>query len=270
MDLVRIGQLQVSRFILGSNPFSGFSHWSPERDWEMRHFFSSGRIKATIREAEALGVNTVIGRTDYHMMRLLFEYRDEGGRAQWFAQTCPEVGDHAACIRRAAAYGAVACHLHGGVMDHALANNQLDDVPAAVRLGHELGLLVGIAGHKAEVFEWAESVRLDVDYYMCCYYNPSNRDQNAAHVAGCEEAYLESDRARMTALIARLSKPAIHYKILAAGRNDPAAAFDFAAQHMRENDAVCVGICQKDRPEMLREDVALLDASLRRHGKSAA
>ncbi len=67
----------------------------------------------------------------------------------------------------------------------------------------------------------------------------------------------------MTGLIQQLSRPVIHYKILAAGRNDPAAAFAFAAAKMRANDAVCVGIYQKDRPGILREDVQLLEASLR-------
>ena len=59
----------------------------------------------------------------------------------------------------------------------------------------------------------------------------------------------------MTDLIPQLSRPVIHYKIMAAGRNDPAEAFAFAASKMRANDAVCVGIYQKDRPEILREDV---------------
>ncbi len=36
------------------------------------------------------------------------------------------------------------------------------------------GMLAGIAGHTPEVFEWAEA-HLDVDYYMCCYYNPTPR-----------------------------------------------------------------------------------------------
>ena len=66
----------------------------------------------------------------------------------------------------------------------------------------------------------------------------------------------------MTNLIAQLSRPVIHYKIMAAGRNDPQAAFAFAASHLRANDAVCVGIYQKDNPGILRQDVQLLEESL--------
>jgi hypothetical protein len=49
---------------------------------------------------------------------------------------------------------------------------------------------------------------------------------------------------------------------MAAGRNDPPAAFAYAASKMRLNDAVCVGVYQKDHPGILRQDVRLLEESL--------
>jgi hypothetical protein len=261
MQYINFSNTTVSRFILGSNPFSGFSHRSPQTDWEMRHYFTTAQIKATLREAESLGVNTIIARTDFHVMRMWMEYRDEGGRLQWFAQTCPEVGSHETCILRASAYGAKACHLHGGVMDHAFAQGKLDDVQPALDLTRQKGMLAGIAAHNPRVIEWAED-HLDLDYYMCCYYNPERRDTRAAHDPDASEQYLEEDRIAMTDLIQQLSKPVIHYKILAAGRNDPAEAFAFAASKMRADDAVCVGIYQKDRPGILAEDVRLLESCL--------
>ena len=54
----------------------------------------------------------------------------------------------------------------------------------------------------------------------------------------------------------------IHYKILAGARNDPKEAFQYTASKMRDGDAVCVGIYTKDKPEMLAEDVRLLEESL--------
>jgi hypothetical protein len=253
--------LTVSRLILGSNPFSGFSHQSPQMDWEMRHYFTSERIKGIFKEAEALGINTVIARTDFHVMRLLLEYLDSGGGLQWFAQTCPEVGNHVECIQRASAYGAKACHLHGGVMDNQFALGKLDEVQPALDLAREKGMLAGIAAHNSRVIAWAEE-HLDLDYYMCCYYNPTPRDDRPEHVPGMREYYLEEDRKAMTDLIPQLSRPVVHYKILAAGRNDPAQAFAFAASKMRPNDAVCVGVYPKDHPQMLQEDARLLEESL--------
>ncbi len=263
MQTVPFYHLNVSRLILGSNPFSGFSHQSVEMDWEMRHFFTAARIKAILSEAESLGVNTFLARTDFHVMRTFMEYRDEGGTMQWFAQTCPEVGSHEVCIQRAEQYGAVACHLHGGVMDHAFAQGLLDEVQPALDSIRARGMLAGIAAHNHRVMEWAAK-HLDLDYYMCCYYNPIPREQNPEHVAGTAEMYLEEDRQAMTDVIQTLARPVIHYKVLAAGRNDPAAAFAYAASKMRSHDAVCIGIYPKDRPGILAEDVRLLDEALDR------
>jgi len=261
MEYVQIGGLEVSRFILGSNPFSGFSHQNAEANSAMVHYYTTERIKATIREAESLGVNTIIGRVDHHMMRVMIEYWDEGGKIQWLVQTCPELASPEACVSRAAQVEARACYLHGGMLDQWLAQGRMKDVPPLIDAIREHGLLTGVAGHDPGVFKWAEQ-NIDVDFYMCCYYNPARRDELGQTPAGSSEWFHDEDRRIMTELIATLSKPVIHYKIMAAGRNDPAEAFEFAARHMRPDDAVCVGVYPKGKPDMLREDVALLEKAL--------
>jgi len=261
MDRITIGALEISRFIIGGNPFSGISHQGLERDQEMRRFFTTSRIKETLREAEILGVNTFIGRADAHVTRVLSEYWDEGGRIQWIAQTCPEFGAPKNSAKRAIAGGAVACYIHGGEMEALLAQGRLDEVSAAIELIKAENLAAGVAGHNPNVFRWAEG-NLDLDFYMCSYYNPSPRDANAAHVAGGQERYADEDRQAMTAMIQTLSKPTIHYKVLAAGRHDPQGAFAYVGQHLRAQDAVVVGVFPKDNTDMLRQDVLLLQQSL--------
>jgi len=262
MDSVTIGSTNVTRFILGSNPFSGFSHQGATLDRDMRQYYTVETIKRTLHEAETVGINTLIARTDFHVIRMLEEYCNEGGVLQWFAQTCPEVGDHKMCVTRAARGGAKACHIHGGVMDHLLAQDALDEIPDVVAMIHDNGMLAGMAGHTPAVFEWAEAQHIDVDYYMCSYYNPIPRVANAEHVSGTAEQYLDEDRISMLDLIRRLSKPVIHYKVLAAGRNDPAQAFATVASHLRANDAVCVGVFTRDQPDMVRTDVQLFEAAV--------
>jgi hypothetical protein len=261
MDFISIKDLPVTRFILGSNPFSGFSHQTPEADLEMKRYFTTAKIKAILREAETLGINTLIGRTDHHIMRMLLEYWDEGGEIQWFAQTCPEAGTNEVCVERAASGGARACHIHGGVMDFLFAQKRLDEIPRVIEMIRQKGMKAGIAAHNPEIFKWAEE-SLDVDYYLCSYYNSAHRDERAEHVSGMKEWFLEQDRKIMADLIQTLSRPVIHYKIMAAGRNDPREAFAFAARSMRSCDAVCVGIYNKNNPHMLREDVNLLEEYL--------
>jgi len=261
MKTVSFNDLSVSRLIIGGNPFSGISHQTPEMDLEMRRYYTVDRIKRTLREAEDLGVNTLIARADHHIIRLLHEYRDEGGRIQWFAQTCPEYGEHRASVDRAAATGAKGCFIHGGVMDQLLAKCRMNEIPPVIDMIREKGMLAGIAGHNPAVHQWAES-NLDLDFHMCSYYNPSSRDDRAEHVAGTEEWFLEKDRRIMTDTIRDLSQPVIHYKVMAAGRNDPADALNQVAKSMRANDAVCVGVFTKDKPDMIRENIVLLEEAL--------
>ena len=262
MQYIQIGDVKVSRFILGGNPFSGFSHLG--MDMDMMRYYTTEKIKETIREAESLSVNSFIGRVDSHILRILLEYRDEGGTIQLFAQTCPELGDPLISIDRAKENGAKGCHIHGGVMDNMLAQGRIDEVHVLVEEIHKRGMIAGIAGHNPKVFEWAEESNLDVDYYMCSYYNPIPRDERAEHVSDMEEPFIPEDRERMTSVIPTLSKPVIHYKIMAAGRNEPAEAFAYAAKIMRAADAVCVGVYTKTKPEMIKEDIQLfLEAVVR-------
>jgi len=258
MKTTKIGKLTVSRFLLGGNPFSGFSHQSPERSREMVHYYSHENIKKVLFEAEKLGITGTILRTDPHIGRLLMEYWDEGGKLTWLAQTATEVGDNSTAVQKAINGGAKACHIHGGVMDHLVATGNTDEAKRAVDLMRKNGIAAGIAGHSTKVFEWAEK-NLDVDYYMCCYYNPTIRDERPEHVQGAKEMYREEDRKAMTDLIKTLSKPVVHYKILAAGRNKPEDAFAFAATKMRPQDLVCVGVYHRDSPDQLRQNVELFN-----------
>jgi len=261
MQYVNIGGVKVSRFIIGSNPFSGFSHQGVDRDEEMMRYYTARRIVDTLHEAQSLGINTVIARTDHHVMRTLLEFFNEGGRLQWFAQTCPEVGSQEMCIDRAVKLGAQAVHIHGGWMDWLWLNGRIGEVKPLIERIRGEGLLAAVAGHRHEVIEWARD-NLELDYFMTSYYNPIPRDKNPLHVSGLEEIYDHEHRRVMTGLVQTLPSPAIHYKVLAAGRNDPATALRFCASCLRENDAVCAGVYTGDKPGMLKEDIDLLEESL--------
>jgi hypothetical protein len=261
MEKVKLGNLEVSRLIVGGNPQSGFSHQSQARDMEMVRYFTAEKIKALYRQAESLGVTTHIGRADHHIMRMLLEYWDEGGTIQWIAQTCPEVGNAQTGARNGIRGGAKAVFLHGGQSDYFLHHGQLDEAKGVVALIHDAGLPAGVAGHQPAVFEWAEE-HLNCDFYMCSHYDPVERQKTAEHRPGDDERFREADRERMLATIKHLSKPVIHYKILAAGRNDPQKTFLYVAQHMRPGDAVCVGIFPKDDPNQLATDIRLLEEAL--------
>jgi len=263
METVKIGGLNVSRLILGGNPFSGFSHQNPARDREMLQYYTTARIKETLWQAEALGITTFLGRADAHIRRTLLEYWDEGGKIQWFAQTAPEFASLPGNVGMAIGTGAAAVYIHGGQMDFLHAQQQLEIVPQIIAQIRAAGRAAGIAAHNPQVHVWANE-HLDVDFHMCSYYNPTRRDERAEHVPGAEERFDVEDRDAMVAVIQQLRAPVIHYKVFAAGRTDPREAFAFVAQHLRPQDVVCVGVFTKDNPAMLAEDARLLEDALAR------
>jgi hypothetical protein len=194
-------------------------------------------------------------------MRVLLEYWDQGGKIKWFAQTCSELGSPLKGIENGIAGGAKACYVHGGQMDNMLANNQLDQVKGFIDKIKAAGLVAGVAGHNPKVFEWAEK-NIDVDFYMCSYYDPISRAEKADHVAGTVEKFRAEDRDAMVRVIKGLRKPAIHYKVMAAGRHTPEEAFSFVARHLRPQDAVCIGIHTKDNANMIADDIRILEKQL--------
>ncbi|MBN1874078.1 MAG: hypothetical protein JXA33_07595, partial [Anaerolineae bacterium] len=226
MKTVTFGNLTVSKLILGGNPFSGFSHQNPDLDKEMVRWYTTTRIKETMHEAEQLGITGFLGRVDQHIRRTLLEYWDEGGQIQWLAQTAPEFNSLPGNIAAAVMTGAKAVYIHGGQMDFFFAQQQFDVIHSAVAQIKDMGAAVGVAGHNPRVHEWADE-HLELDFHMCSYYNPTPRDQNAAHVHGAREVFADEDRAAMVTTIQHLRAPTIHYKIFAAGRKDPAEAFAF-------------------------------------------
>lgn len=265
-ETVTLGDVPVSRFIVGGNPFGGFSHATVERDEEMRDWYSMARVKECYRLAEEAGVTAHLGRADEFITRALREYRNEGGRMAWIAQTCPLVGILDLGIDHAISGRASCCFIHGGDMDHRVANGNTAGLADAVARIKDNGMAAGAAGHRTETVKWAAD-HLDLDFFMTCYYNPDDRTKQSHRDYATEEYYGAEHRDAMCALIQELPKPAIHYKVLAAGRNNPKEAFDYVAGSYRPGDAVCVGIYTKDNPNMIQDDINLLETALRARGK---
>ncbi len=258
---IQLGSLSVSRLIIGGNPFSGFSHQSPQRDAEMREFYSEAQIHATLRQAESLGIDTFLGRADGHIADMLKSYWAQGGAIQWVAQTASEAPTQIEAARFAIDAGCKACYIHGGRMEYLLANGGEDEIVQTIRVIRDAGLPAGVAGHMPDIFTWAEE-HLDLDLYMCSYYNPSPRHKQPWHDPNVKEQYRVEDRDRMLARIKTLSRPAIHYKVLAAGRTDPQEGIGFAARQLRPGDAMCLGFFTRDNPTMIADDIRYFEQGL--------
>ncbi len=258
---VRIGTVEVTRLAIGGNPFSGFSHQGPDRDKEMRRYYTVERIKRALHRAEEAGINTFFGRADNHIMRMLEEYWAEGGRIQWFAQTASEIGDYVANISSAASCGARAVYLHGGVADFYIQNQQTEHFAKALGHARSLGLPAGLAGHRLETHCWARD-HITPDFQLCCYYDPIPREKSPHHVAGDYEVFDPRHRDAVVGLIPSLRWPVVHYKVLAGGRTPAREAFQYAAPHVRPQDVVLVGFHLGDDEDIIGKTVELFASTI--------
>lgn len=253
MPTVEIGGMNVSRFIVGGNPFSGFSHQSAELSREMLDWYTVDRLKRTLEQAADEGVNTCIARADRHIQRLFREYWNEGGRIKnWIAQTAPEYASIPRNIREAAGVGARGVYIQGAHVDRLFAQGRLDQVRPWLDEIRKHGVAVGVGSHRPDVLRIVQEKGWPVDFFMQCFYNLSER----------KEEYLPEDREKAVQTIRELEKPTIAFKILAAGRNDPEEAIPYAFSNIKRGDAVCVGVFPKHRPDEIAQDADLV----RRYG----
>lgn len=246
--------LDVTRLIIGGNPFSGFSHQSPERDQEMLDYYTVARIKETLARAEAAGINTAILRSDAHIHRLLREYYNEGGQIQWIAQV---PGDRSSAefrvdARKAVRAGAVAAYLHGGLLDACYADRDAEGFARLVEIMREGGVPVGTAGHSPDAHLWAYELDLPLDFHVVCFYNCGSLHD------GKGEKFQESDPPKAIEAIRQLDRPCIGYKIMAAGRVEPREAFERAFAGIKPGDCVNVGVYRGDKDDMVEENARLV------------
>ena len=255
LPAVQFGRHRISRLIVGGNPISGFSHWSRERDEEMKDYFSAANVKRLLRRCQEQGINTWQSRGDRHIRRLLREYRNEGGTIQWIAQTASEFASIPRNIRDIAAMKPIAIYHHGSRTDAMWAAGEIDRLQDDLKVIRDQGVLVGVGSHIPEVLAYIEDRGWDVDFYMACFYNVNRR-------VGGREAYLPEDREAMCRFIQQTDKTCLAFKVLAAGRNarspeDVRAAFEYAFSHIKPTDAVVVGMFPRYK-DQVEENVRIV------------
>jgi hypothetical protein len=252
LPTVPFGPHQITRLIVGGNPFCGNSHYSEAMSREMIEYYTAERVVDVLTRCQAAGINTVQARGDYHRVLYWIElFRRQSGSLHWIAQTASEMHDVFQNIRILAAAGAQGIYHHGSRTDHFWQEGQIDRMNDYLKCMRDSGVQVGLGTHIPEVIVHAEEKSWDIDFYMACMYNISRKPRESALISGLQdfsgEQYLAEDRTRMCEVVRQTPKTCLAFKILAASRNcdtqdDVRAAFDYAFGHIKAQDAVVVGM----------------------------
>jgi len=256
MPKVRLGKLEISRLILGVNPFYGFSHYNNNFNTVMREWYTQAKVVEVLQRSEALGINAF---NYVHMSRGPADwerYKGEGGTMHLVAQAT--TADPAEVVNAVKPYAA---WVQGEITDQAYRNGKLETVRDYAKKMRDLGVqMVGIGSHIPEVLMRIEDMGWDVDFYAGCAYNIRRTPEEFRKLLGGEipemqnDVYLQDDPPRMYKFFQETKKPCVAYKILAAGRvSNPERAFQRAFASIKPTDMVCVGVFPRVKDEV-KED----------------
>lgn len=243
----------ITRLIVGGNPISGNSHIDNAASEEMCDYFTAENVKKLFFRCEECGINTMQLRGDKHIMRLIREYRAEGGSMKWIAQTASELRSFEGNINQIRNAGADAIYLHGTIVDSYYKENNLTEITERLKIMRDSGKPVGLASHMPEVIEQAQEKNWDIDFFMTCVYNISKVRRESSEITGkanSGEPFDYEDRALMYETIRKTPKPCLAFKIFGAGRTcttreQAKASVKEAFDNIKPTDAVIIGMFPK-------------------------
>ena len=265
LPTIKFGPRTISRLIVGGNPVSANSHVSGQLSREMLDYFTAGNVKKLLRDCEQAGINVWQSRGDRHIQRLLHEYRLEGGRMDWIAQTASEYGDLSRNIGEIGSLKPLGIYFHGTATDRHWLAGTIDRVPEALKAIRQTGAMVGLGTHIPEVIDYAEDKGWDVDFYMACVYNLSRSRAEAERLAGRHvdgEFFWDPDRERMLERVRKTRKPCLIFKVYAATRKCDSTgqmrqALQLVFRYAKPSDAVVIGMFPKHK-DQVRENCQLV------------
>ncbi len=245
----KIGNLKISRLIIGGNQFSGWSH---SRDLPyLRDLFlaysSQERIMDTLELCEEMGINTMLCGASRHLNKY---WKERGGKIQWIAQVHPKTTDITTNIKRAIDNGAAAAYVQGGVGDSFVKGGRVDLLGEAVDFIRQNGLVAGIGGHSIEVPIAVEKAGIKPDFYMKTlhhgdYWSATPKDERVEFNVD-SGSLLDHDNIwsitpeKTIEFMETVTTPWIAFKVLAAGAIHPREGFMYAFDNGA--DFVCAGI----------------------------
>ena len=248
---------EISRLIVGGNTISGTSHVSKELDAEMEDYFTTQKIKDMLFRCQEVGINTMQLRADKHIVRLIREFRLEGGDMHWIAQHAREFGSFSGNVDMITFYKPVLMYLHGYVIDELFLQGAVSEIENMIGIMKATGIPVGLCTHMPKVIEYSEMHRWNVDFYMCSVYNivePKRVDQS--NIDGNEDAlFVDSDISAMYDAIRSVKKPCLAFKILGSTRRcqsqeTVAQAFEECFASIKPGDAAIVGMFPRTKDEV--------------------
>ena len=237
----KIGNLQVSRMLLGGNLLTHFTH---SRDLRYvydlcAHYNTDEKIMETLALAEQHGINTLVIHNPPHAMGLLQKYRKQGGGIQWIicptAEVMPDMKAYTEMVKQLVDIGCDAIYLWGVHADPLAAQGKVDLIAKAVEVAKDAGVPSGVGAHDLHVITECEKYKVPADFYIKTFHHhnyPSGPKPEQLKEAIAEHpGYWCRDPQQTIEVMKNVTKPWIAFKVMAAGAIPPENAFKYAFEN---------------------------------------
>lgn len=271
----KIGNLQISRLIMGGNLIGGWAH---ARDLIyvsrlFKAYNTEKKVFETLALAEEHGINTI--QLDPRCLEVALKYRKEcKGSIQlmFCVNLTHDSKKNRDQIKMLVDAGAVVLYTHGGITDRLVMDGKLDLIAEALEMIRREGLPAGIGSHALTVPKVCLQKGIVPDFFMKTFHSdrywsatpPEYREEF------CWQKGMSSDHNRYhdniwclnpeeTAEFMRsVDKPWFAFKVMAAGALHPRIAFPYA--YRNGADFIVAGMFDFQ----VAEDVKIAREALRR------
>ena len=257
MPCGKIGDLKISRLIMGGNLIGGWAH---ARDLIyvsklFQQYNTEEKVFDTLALGERRGINTI--QIDPAYLDVVVKYnKQRNGKMQTIVCISPDTDEGRVRdqIQTVAGKGASTIYTHGEGGDRFTRLGKMEILARALELIKDEGLSAGIGSHSLETPIACEKDKLDVDYYVKTFHDdrywsatPEESREEWCWGGGSQPEHnqyhdnmfcLNSEKTAQ--FMATVEKPWIGFKILAAGAIHPRRGFAYALRN--GVDFLCVGM----------------------------
>ncbi len=237
-----VGGVSLSRLIIGTNWFLGYSHYSVAKDKLIKDTQTRDKIADILEVYLESGIDTVMGPMLPLLAESVQEAQQRSGQeiklilTPWFNIVPggnPE-NEPEAVIAQCKAAGATICMPHQMVTDALMdrMHRTIRYIDQYTNLIRQYEMIPGLSTHMPETVVYADETGVDVESYIQIY--------NATGFL----MQVETDW--VMKIINNAQKPVMTIKPLAAGRLLPVAGLAFVWSTIRDQDMVTIGTTTPD------------------------
>jgi hypothetical protein len=219
-----VGEVSLSRLIVGTNWFLGFSHTSAAKDKFIQGFQDRKSIADILEVFFEAGADAVMGPPVPLLAEAIDDAEDRTGRKavpERVFETCRKLGG-TFCLPHQAMTDALVDRMH----------RTIRDIDRYTKMIREREMVPGLSTHMPETVTYADEMGADIETYIQLY--------NAAGFL------MQVEVDWVMRIIRDARKPVIAIKPLAAGRLLPAVGLGFVWNTIRDQDLVAVGTTTPD------------------------